>query len=119
MITEPKVENRDAQHYVGIRTQVPMKGLKKAIPQLTGEVFAWLEKQGVEPAGAPFIRYHVINMETQMDVEMGVPVASALSGDRRIAPGVLPAGRYAALVYTGVKNGIKGNAALLNWGAKQ
>ncbi len=53
MITEPKLEDRNAQPYVGIRTQVPMKEFKRVVPQLLGEVFAWLEKQGVPPAGAP------------------------------------------------------------------
>jgi effector-binding domain-containing protein len=115
--TEPKLEDRSEQHYMGIRTQAPMRTFKKAIPQLLGEVFGWLEKQGVEPAGAPFMRYHVINMEGNMDFELGVPVAGALSGDGRVTPGVIPAGRYAALVYTGVNNGIKGNKALLEWAA--
>jgi effector-binding domain-containing protein len=118
MITEPKLEDRAEQRYVGIRTQVPMKEFKKVIPQLHGEVFSWLEKQGVAPAGAPFMRFHVINMESKMDIEIGVPVASAVSGTGRVSAGVIPAGRYAALVYTGVKNGIEANKALLDWGAK-
>src|SRR5205814_9807599 len=80
-------------------------------------VFAWLKKEGVRPAGAPFIRYHVINMTGNMDIELGVPVASALAGDGRVAAGVLPAGRYASLTYTGVKLGIEANRALLDWGA--
>jgi effector-binding domain-containing protein len=117
-ITEPKLEDRDAQPYVGIRTQAPMRTFKQAIPQLLGEVFAWLEKQGVEPASAPFMRYHVINMAGNMDFELGVPVATAVSGNGRVSPGVLPAGRYASLVYTGVNNGIKGNKALLDWAAE-
>lgn len=58
MITKPKLEDRTEQRYVGIRTQAPMRTFKTAIPQLLGEVFAWVEKQGVEPADAPFIRYH-------------------------------------------------------------
>jgi effector-binding domain-containing protein len=119
MSTQPKLEDRSEQHYVGIRTQTPMNKLRTVIPKLLDEVFAWLEKQGVAPAGAPFIRYHVINMESKLDIEMGVPVASALSGDDRISPGVLPAGRYAVLIYTGVRNGIKANAALLEWGAEK
>jgi effector-binding domain-containing protein len=89
------------------------------IPDLSDEVFAWLGERGIAPAGAPFIRYHVINMETRMDIEIGVPVDHAVPGDGRVNAGVLPAGRYAALVYTGIRNGIKGNAALLDWGAKQ
>jgi hypothetical protein len=54
-----------------------------------------------------------------MDVEIGVPVASPVSGDGFVKPGVLPAGRYASLVYKDVKNGRKGNAALLDWGRQQ
>jgi effector-binding domain-containing protein len=119
MITEPKLEDRNEQHYLGIRAQVIMKELPTVIPQLLGEVFAWLGKQGVAPVGAPFIRYHVINMKSKLDIEMGVPVVSTLSGDDRISGGVLRAGRYAALVYTGIENGVKANAALLNWGSEK
>lgn len=117
MITKPKLEDRDAQHYVGIRTPVPMQALKKVIPKLLGEVFTWLDQRGEAPVGAPFIRYHVINMAGNLDVELGVPVATALPGDDRVSPGVIPAGRYATLVYSGV-TGIKGNKALLDWAVK-
>jgi effector-binding domain-containing protein len=117
MITKPKVEDRAEQLYVGIRTQVPSSQFKKIIPQYLGELFGWLDKQGVAPAGAPFMRYHVINMAGKMDVELGVPVATAVQGDGHIAAGVIPAGRYASLVYSGV-SGIAGNKALLEWAAK-
>ena len=117
MITKPKLDDRAEQHYVGIRTQVPISQFKDIIPQFLGELFGWLEKQGVAPAGAPFMRYYVINMPGDMDVELGVPVATAVRSDGRIAPGVIPAGRYASLVYSGV-NGIPGNKALLDWAAK-
>ena len=119
MITEPKVEDRDAQPYVAMRTQATMQALDTAIPQRLGEVFAWLAQQGVAPAGAPFARYLVIDMEALLDIEVGVPVATALSGGDRISAGVLPAGRYASLVYTGIDNGIKANWALLKWGVEK
>jgi len=117
MITKPKLEDRPEQHYVGIRAGVPMRQFKQIIPQVLNELFAWLGKQGVEPAGAPFMRYHVINMAGSMDVELGVPIATAVPGDARVSPGVLPAGRYATLVYSGV-TGIKGNKALIEWAMK-
>src|SRR5262249_15359922 len=54
------------------------------------------------------------------DIELGFPVASALSGDARVSADVLPAGRYASLVYTGDYAGLVGaNAALLDWGAEK
>ncbi len=119
MNTQPKLDTRNAQPYAGIRTQVPMQELSKVIPQLLGETFGWLGQHGIAPAGAPFIRYHVIDMAATMDIEIGVPVASAVSGDGRVSAGVLPAGHYGSLVYTGVSNGIEGNKALLDWGAEQ
>jgi effector-binding domain-containing protein len=119
MITEPKLENRNEQHYVAIRSQATMQQLATAIQQGIGEVSAWLGMQGVAPDGAPFIRYLVIDMEALLEIEVGFPVASALAGDARIRAGVLPAGRYASLVYTGIDNGIQGNWELLKWGAAQ
>jgi effector-binding domain-containing protein len=119
VFTEPKVEHRDEQPYVGIRTQVPMRQFRKVTPQLLGELFAWLDKRGVPPAGPPFMRFHVIDMKADMDIELGVPVARPLAGDDRVRAGALPAGDYASLVYTGVKNGIKGNGRLINWAASK
>ncbi len=119
MIGEPKLEERTEQPYVAVRAQAIMQTLDSVIPQGIGEVFAWLSKQGVAPAGAPFVRYLVINMEAMLDIEVGVPVASALPGDGRVSAGVLPAGRYTSLIYTGIDNGIEANAALLDWGTKK
>ena len=122
MISRPKVEERTEQPYVALRAQAAMHELGTVIPQLLGEVFAWLGTQGAVPEGAPFIRYLVINMAAQLDIEVGVPVAGALSGDDRICAGLLPAGRYASLVYTGPYDGnglVEANAALLEWGTEQ
>ena len=61
-LTEPKIEDRKAQPYMGIRTRVALQELDVVIPQGIGEVFAFLGKQGVAQVHAPFVRYHVINM---------------------------------------------------------
>ncbi|GHO58360.1 DNA gyrase inhibitor [Ktedonobacter robiniae] len=119
VMTEPKIENRQAQPYMGIRTRVPMQKLDVAIPQGLGEIFAFLGKYGVGPVNAPFVRYHIINMPEMLDIEVGVPVANTLPDEGHIHGGVLPAGRYASLIYTGIDHGIQGNAALLEWGVSQ
>jgi effector-binding domain-containing protein len=122
VITEPKLEDRREQPSVGIRTQVAMRELPTVIPQLLGEVFGWLGQHGTPPNGAPFIRYHVIDMANKLDIELGVPVGGPVSGNGRVSAGVLPAGRYASLVYTGPYEGpglMNANAALLDWGAEQ
>ena len=121
MIGEPKLENRNEQHYVAIRTLATMQELGDVIPRLHSEVFGWLRNQdkNLLGGGAPFIRYLVIDMERQLDIELAVPVASPLSGNGRITPGVLPAGRYASLIYTGLVDAIPANRALLMWGKEQ
>lgn len=116
MFTEPKLEDRPDQPYVAIRTRATMQQLDTAIPQGLGEVSAWLQKQGIAPAGAPFCRYLIIDMEALLELEIGWPVARPASGDGRVQAGVLPAGRYASLIYTGIDLGIPANRALLEWG---
>jgi effector-binding domain-containing protein len=116
MVTEPKIEHKNEQHTVGIRTQVPMSELPVVIPQFIGEVVGWLGKQGLNPAGAPFIRYHVIDMAARMDIEVGWPVASAVAGDGRVTASTFPAGRYATILYTGSYDGLmEANRVLVEW----
>ncbi|MFN8514547.1 MAG: GyrI-like domain-containing protein [Thermomicrobiales bacterium] len=119
MITEPKIEERAEQPYLGIRATAAMRDLPTVIPQTHGELFAWCRERGISPVGAPFIRYHIIDMAGRLEIEMGLPTATTLSGEGRIAAGVLPAGRYASLVYADVTKGIPANKALLDWGAAQ
>src|SRR5258708_39049518 len=110
-LTEPKIEDRKAQPYMGIRTRVALQELDVVIPQSIGEVFAFLGKQGVAQVHAPFVRYHVINMPQMLDIEVGIPVASALPGEGRVHGGGFPAGSSALRVYTGGYHGMLGRAA--------
>lgn len=114
LVGKPGVYERPDEHYMGIRTQTPFKGMFTVIDKhLFKELRAWMKQEGIEPAGQPFFRYYVINMEGEMDVEVGIPVATALPGNGRVNPGVLPGGRYASLVYVGT--GYTGSGALTRW----
>ena len=75
MITEPKIEDRNDQHYVGIRTQVTMQELGKLLPPLWCEVYGWLANKDAKPAGAPLWRYRVIDMAASLEIDVGVPGA--------------------------------------------
>lgn len=114
-VSKPKIDERSAEQYMGIRIQMPFKGMFTVVDkQLFKELRAWLNQAGIAPAGAPFLRYHVINMDGEMDIEVGIPVAPALAGNGRVCPGVLPGGRYASLIY--MNNGYTGNSVLTRWG---
>jgi effector-binding domain-containing protein len=106
MITEPKIEHRNAQPYMGIRAQVTMQELGKVLPPLWGEVYGWLASKGLKPIGAPLWRYRVIDMAAKLEIDVAVPVAGATTGDNRIIADILPAGLYATLIYTGPYEGL-------------
>lgn len=115
-ISEPTLIDRAAQPYVAITSSVPMGKLGSELPPLTGEVFGWLGAREIAPAGEVFWKYNVIDMQRELEVEVGVPVASEVAGDDRVRGGVLPAGRYATLHHTGHPDElIDATAALLRW----
>jgi effector-binding domain-containing protein len=117
MPSTPKIVERPDQPYLGITKNVTTQTIGAVLPPLVGEVFGWLDARGVRPAAAPFFRYHVIDMEREMEVEVGVPVAAPVTGDDRVRAGVLPAGRYAVVHHLGRYEGLyDATARLLRWG---
>ncbi|HVV23608.1 MAG TPA: GyrI-like domain-containing protein [Pseudonocardiaceae bacterium] len=98
---EPEITERSEQPYVAITATVTMDTLAPTLVPLMPEVFAWLGERGVAPAGPPFWKYDVVDMEHELVVQVGVAVASAVAGDERVTAGVLPAGRYATVVHVG------------------
>jgi effector-binding domain-containing protein len=118
-VTTPEVAERPAQPYVAIQEAVTMEQLSSLADRL-GEVFGWLAERGVAPAGPPFFRYNVIDMERQLQVEAGVPVSAAVEGDNRIVASVLPGGRYASALHIGPYDGLIGAVdELLQWAQAQ
>ena len=121
MLTKPKLEQRVEQPYAAIRKQVSIP-FGPLLSPMWDEVHAWLVSRNLTPAGAPFIRYLTTDMETKLDIEVGFPVAAAVTGDGRISAGILPAGRYAVLEYTGPYEGdgvFKANVAMMEWAKEQ
>ena len=117
--TQPVIDERPERYTAGIRLKAPIRDFKKVIPPTLTEVLGWVRGHGVGSGDPPFMRLYVINMEGEMDMELGVPVARPIQPDGRITPGVLPAGRYASLIYTGRDRGYAGNGVLIRWGQKQ
>lgn len=115
-----RIELRTARPYAGIRVRVTMDGISGAVDEAFPELFGWLAAQDIAAAGPPFIRYLVIDMAAELQIELAVPVAVDISGSERIQPGVLPAGRYVTLRHTGPYDGlVASNAALQQWARQQ
>ena len=112
-IGKPKIDNRPEQIYMSIRTIAPFKGMFKVVDRISKQLNTWVNEQSIKPSGPPFLRFHVIDMRGSMDISFCVPVSKALPDDGPIKADVLPAGRYASLIYTG--GGISANRALIEW----
>ena len=112
-IGKPKIDTRSKQVYMGIRTIAPFKGMSKVVDRISRELNAWVNEQDLKPAGPPFLRFHIIDMRGTMDITFGIPVRKALPDNGPIKADVLPAGRYASLIYSG--GGVSANRALIEW----
>jgi effector-binding domain-containing protein len=116
MSYEPHIEVRTAQPYAGIRRSVTMDSLPGAVDEGFPKLFSWLAKHGSTVAGPPFIRYLVIDMQAELEIELGVPADVSSADGGRIVPGILPGGNYAVLRHKGPYDGlVASNAALLHW----
>jgi len=112
------VQDRAEQPYVGVTASVTMEDFSPILDRMP-EIFERLADRGVHPAGPPFFRYRVIDMERQMVIEGGVPVAEPTDVDGLDAD-VLPAGRYVTTTFTGhPKQLATVTADLLGWADKQ
>ena len=100
-MTEPQIEERNEQPYLGIRSQVT-EGVPAVVDRSFPQLFAWLGRHGVEPAGPPFIRFHEVDHAAEpLEIEVAAPVAGGAPSDATVRAGVLPAGRYATLLHNG------------------
>lgn len=117
--TDPEIVVRGEQPYVAVKGVVTMRTFGAIADRLPG-VFGWLDTRGVQPAGAPFFRYNLIDMARELEVEAGVPVATAVDGDDRVLAGVLPGGRYATVIHVGRPDQlVEVTAALRAWANRQ
>lgn len=108
----PKVVTRTEQHTAGIRVVTPFRGMFAVRDALMAELYTGLDARNLG-YGVTFFRLHVVRMEADMEIEVGVVLDEPVGGDARIEPGTLPAGEYAILRY--VDHGRRANNTLLGW----
>ncbi len=119
MSEEPTIVDRPAQPCVSVRATVTMDTIG-TIAHRIGEVVGWLGAHGHRPAGPPFIRYNVIDMAGDLDIEVGVATEYPIDGDDEVVSGELPAGRYVWATYHGAPAGlVAAVGGVLDWAAAQ
>lgn len=100
IVVPPHVESRESIPTAGITRSVTMDQIGR-LGESIGVVAGWLAERGAVPVGPPYFRYHVIDMEGELLVEAGFPVAdhADLRDDGEVALGEIPAGQYAVVVH--------------------
>lgn len=115
-----RIVERAEQPYRGVTRNVTMTTMAE-VADCFPIVFGWLAERGVEWVDAPFFRYHVVQMDGILEVEVGVPVPpnSAIpASDEDVKAGAVPAGRYVVTTHVGHPDQlIDVTAELLRWAA--
>jgi hypothetical protein len=73
---QPQVTRREPQPYVSVPFTVTMATFPQAADAGFPEILGWLGARGITPSGPPFIRYGVIDMDGELEIEIGAPVAA-------------------------------------------
>jgi hypothetical protein len=81
MMTEPKINLYSERPYVGIRVKAPFQGMFASVDKLLKKLRAWVKAHGIADEGLFFLRYHVIDMEGTMDIELGFIVRESIRSD--------------------------------------
>jgi effector-binding domain-containing protein len=120
MLSEPKLESRDAIAYVAIARNVHMNDVPEILPPLIAEVKQWMLERGVQSTGPDFFFYKSMSESGELECEVGFPVGQAVAADGIVVAGVFPAGTYASIIYTGdFKDMMQGYKALETWIGQQ
>jgi len=87
-------------HVASIRQKVQLAEISRMFAVFLPEVLNYVRGEGIEATGAPFARYHRFG-PTEIDVEVGFPVATPVEGNDRIKASKLPGGRVLSTWHVG------------------
>ncbi|HZV63498.1 MAG TPA: GyrI-like domain-containing protein [Telluria sp.] len=105
MIDIPQLVHTSAQRTAVIHLTVPASEIRKVMGPAVNELMAVLAAQGIEPFG-PRFSHHLKMPGAVFDLEIGVPVATAVAPAGTVTGGELPAAAVARTVYHGGMEGL-------------
>tara|TARA_R110002020_G_scaffold184947_2_gene382318 strand:- start:34037 stop:34531 length:495 start_codon:yes stop_codon:yes gene_type:complete len=113
-IGTPKVVDYAARHYVSLRRQVVMP-IGQVATETMDQLVLEIDRQGIPATGAAIFRYNIVKMP-ELEMEFGFETETVQSTTGALKAGILPAGRYAELIYVGPYRYLtKVNGALIDW----
>lgn len=113
MIANPVLKLYGDRPYCGIRFVAPYRGMFAMVDERIKELNKWISERKECVFGPRFLRYRVIDMQGEMELEVGSFCECLPELQGAVACGVMPGGRYATLTYSGL--GLAANKQLLGW----
>lgn len=114
MLTMPETLEREPQRYIAVRLPVVIPFGQQVGPAFD-ELYDAFGRAGCSPDGVEFIKYNRIDMP-HLEIEAGVTTDVSIPLSGRLVEGVLPAGRYVRMIYTGPYEGLyDATAMLVGW----
>lgn len=107
METDVMIKEMVDQAVLGIRFKTTMATIGQEIGMRYGEVFQYMGRMEVTPAGPLIALYYDVEMNREsIDMEVCVPVAEETSGEGEVLGYILRGGKAATLIYRGAYDGI-------------
>lgn len=114
MLSLPCIVEHSATPYVALRKRVTLP-FDDEIPGILARLSAYLAQHGLPATGPVFFKHNVVDMP-DLEMEFGVALAQPVEADGEFTSGMLPAGRYAEIEYTGAYDDLLVvNAVLIGW----
>ena len=105
MAIEVTIQELEPQTTLGIRETCRQSELPATMDRIFGELWAYLERVGQQPAGPAFTRYYAETPDS-FSFEAGFPLAEPVPCEGRMGLGELPGGRAAVTTHVGPYEGL-------------
>jgi effector-binding domain-containing protein len=97
---ECELEERASRPVLSIRARTPVQNLPQVLGPAWGTIMQFLGELGEQPAGPPYVAYYNMDMQ-DLDIEIGFPVSTSVTGRGDIQASETPAGSYATCLHKG------------------
>ncbi len=106
----PKIEIQqvDAQKAIVIKADIPMSEISTKMGEIYQQLFTYLDKKSIAPAGPPFAVYYSYEPEGNVVFEGGIPVQEKVDNDGDITYMEYPEMKVVSTLYVGVYEQMEG-----------
>lgn len=94
------ITNEKEINVLKIRTHTSASELANTLGSCYGRIMQHLQEGTIQMSGAPFVIYYNMDMN-DLDIEVGIPIASKTTGDGEVTIGVIASGKFLSTIHSG------------------